>query len=90
MADPVDWTDACARAQALRTAYYELIAGRQAYEITYLANGVSRAVKYSVTNMKLLVMEMREAEDECAAENGVTIRRRQAIVAGSMRTPYNE
>lgn len=90
MSDPIDWSDPCARADVLRTAYYELISGRQAYEIAYVANGVSRTVRYSVIDMKLLLQELRDAEVACAGESGVTLRRRSAIVAGSYRRSDTE
>ena len=91
MTTPIDWDDNCARAAALRQAYYELISGRQAYEISYTANGVARTVRYSVIDMKLLLQEIRDAETLCAAETGVPVaRRRYAITAGSMRRPWLE
>lgn len=70
MATPVDWTDACARAEALRSAYYALLSGRMAASVAYLANGVNRETRFSQTDRAALLMELRAAEHECAATTG--------------------
>lgn len=70
MATPVDWTDACARAEALRSAYYALLSGQLASSVSYLANGVSREARFSQTDRAALLTELRAAEHECAAATG--------------------
>jgi hypothetical protein len=81
--DPIDWTDPCARAQVLREAYYRLVSGTNAYQITYKANGVERSVSYSVVDKASLLNEIRQAEADCG--KGTPTRRRFAIRAGSRR-----
>jgi hypothetical protein len=82
MAD-IDWTDPCARAGALRGAYYRLISGEQESAFTYLANGVTRTVEYSKGDLDKLSAELQKAEAECVAKNSGTITpRRRAIQFG--------
>jgi hypothetical protein len=70
MALAVDWTDACERADALRSAYFRIIAGAQESEVEYLANGVTRRVRYSQSDLDRLETELRVAEQECQGTTG--------------------
>lgn len=67
---PVEWSDACQRADALRVAYYSLLSGRLASSVAYLANGVSREVRFAQSDRAALLVELRAAEQECAAMSG--------------------
>jgi hypothetical protein len=79
----IDWTDPCARAAALRSAYFELMSGTRESSFTYLANGVQRTAEYSKGNLDMLAAELQKAEAECSAKiNGTAPRRRQAIQFG--------
>jgi hypothetical protein len=83
---PIDWSEPCERAEALRDAYNRLISGQQESEVTYTANGVNRHVRYSQASLDRLLNAIREAEGECAVkEGGAPPRRRFAITAGSRR-----
>jgi len=84
----IDWTDPCARAAALRDAYYALISGGKPIEVSYQDGGTERSVKYSSTklDMSRLWAEYRAAAEECdptAAE--ADGRRRYALRGGSLR-----
>ena len=79
----VDWTDSCARATALRAAYYELVAGGEA--MVRIKNGEhEQEVRYSAASLTTLQRELRIAEAECATKNGTTPPR-YAIRGGAMR-----
>jgi hypothetical protein len=83
---PVNWADPCERADALWDAYNRLVAGSQEQSVTYQANGVTRRVIYQMANLAALLNALREAQYECALQEGRTPpRRRFAIVAGSRR-----
>jgi len=86
MADP-NWDDPCEAAKALRDAYYRLLAGQQESEVTYMGNGVTRTIRYAKTDTQALINELRIAEQDCAAKQGLAPpRRRFAIGAGSRRS----
>jgi hypothetical protein len=86
-ASDVNWEDPCARADALRKAYFSLIQGTNAYEVTYQANGVTRTVRYSVIDTKQLLSELRTAEAECAElTGGASPRRRYPMQLGARRS----
>jgi hypothetical protein len=69
-----DWLiDPCVRAEGLRRAYLALISGQQAYEVEYLANGVTRRLRYSQADLSRLESEWRAAEHECAGTTGQRI-----------------
>lgn len=85
-AGDVDWSDPCARAETLRNAYFSLIGGSQAYDVTYQANGITRSVKYSVIDTQQLLSELRTAEAECAGMTGAeSPRRRYPMQLGARR-----
>lgn len=82
----VDWTDACARAAALRTAYFALISGGGESLIRYRGPEGEREVRYQAANISILKTELQSAEAECAALTGtVSPNRRFAIRAGARR-----
>lgn len=86
MATSPNWSDPCERAAALWEAYNRLISGQQESDVTYMANGVTRRVRYSTASLDRLLNEIRTAENECALEQGEPVRRRRfAITAGSRR-----
>jgi len=83
---PINWQDPCARAEALWDSYNRLISGQQESDVTYQANGVTRRVRYGAANLDQLRSAIREAENECAIQEGrPPLRRRFAIIAGSRR-----
>lgn len=77
MADDVDWSDPCARAEALRKSYYDIVSG-----LERRVRFGDREVWYSEQNLGDLKKELRLAEEQCAAKNGDRPRR-YAIRAGS-------
>lgn len=82
----VDWTDPCARAAALRTAYYQMLGGQQEIEIRTRTLDAEELVRFAPTDLSKLESELRAAEGECAAQTGgVNPNRRFAITAGSRR-----
>ena len=81
MADPIaDFDDPCARATALRRAYYTLVSGEKASEIEYQGNGVARRVRYSQTDLNRLFNEIKIAETQCAVVQGTPPSRVRSIV----------
>jgi hypothetical protein len=79
-----DWDDPCLRADVLRQAYYTLLAGQQAASVSYLANGVQRAVTYSKTDLDKLATELRLAEQACA-NGGATPRRIHTVLLSTSK-----
>lgn len=84
MAD-VNWEDPCERAKELNAAYYRLLSGQQESSVTYLANGVTRTVTYSKVDMTNLIGELRSAEADCAAKQGLAKPRRRFAIQGGSR-----
>lgn len=80
-----DWTDPCARAEALRSAYYQLLTGASAVKVTIKANDTLQDTEFQKTDMNLLLQALREAEAECAANTPGSTPRRFAIRAGSRK-----
>ena len=60
-APAVNWTDPCQRADASREAFYGLLAGEKAVSTSYLANGVSREVRFGQADLAALERELRLA-----------------------------
>lgn len=86
----VDWTDPCARAVALRDAYFALISGGAVTMIKTAAGGGEREVRYSKADLATVRSEMQTAEDECRTKNGQPpVQRRFAIRAGSRGFGFN-
>lgn len=84
----VDWTNPCARAAALRAAYYEVLSGGNVTLIKESANGGEREVRFGKADIQRLSNELQRAEDECAAATGLPARpRRYAIRLGSRKRP---
>lgn len=82
----MNWNDPCERAQYLWDAFNRIISGQQESDVTYMANGVTRRVRYAQANLSMLQNAIREAEAECALQEGRTpARPRFAIIAGSRR-----
>ena len=81
----IDWTDPCARAEALRNAYYALLSGSRAQSISYSDGNQARSISYSNTTVDLnrLKAELVEAEKECAGEATGT-GMRYAITGGAL------
>lgn len=85
----INWQDPCERARALWDAYNRIISGQQESDVTYQANGVTRRVRMSNPNLAMLMNAIREAENECAIQEGrPPLRRRFAIIAGSRRLTW--
>lgn len=88
MSAPIDWSDPCVRAAALKAAYYDRLAGGTSQRVRFKHGENEQEVQTSmlVSNMADLRREMREAEDECRKKQGLApLNRRFAIVAGSRR-----
>ncbi len=69
VAGPIDWTDPCARAAALSSAYYTLLSGAQEIEIRTRTTEAEELVKFQPAKLDDLRSEMQDAIDECAAKN---------------------
>lgn len=84
----VDWSDPCARAKALRDAYYERLAGGSSQRVRFRHGDNEQEVQTSAMlgNIEALRREMLKAEDECRALQGLApLNRRFAIRGGSRR-----
>ena len=82
----VDWTDPCAKAAALSTAYYALVSGQGESYIRYRGPEGEREVRYQKADLSVLKAEMLQAQADCDAKNGVASKsRRFAIRGGSLR-----
>jgi hypothetical protein len=85
----VDWTDPCARANALRGAYYALISGSSESLIKHSTTEGDQEVRFARADLGTLKVEMAAAEVECAQLNGTaapTRARRFAIRGGGRRS----
>jgi hypothetical protein len=82
----VDWSDPCARATALRNAYYQLVSGGQEQIIETRTLDAQERVQFTAADRGVLLSELRAAEAECAATTGAANpSRRFAITAGGIR-----
>jgi hypothetical protein len=82
----VDWTDPCARFDALNTAYYRLVSGQAEVEISTRTTDAEEKVRFTAANLDTLRAERDAAEIACAVKNGlVPARRRSAISLGARR-----
>ena len=80
------WDDPCKRAALLREAYHKLLSGEAETLINVKGPDGSREVQYAKPDLAALKREMQEAEDACAAANGLTpAPRRHAITLGARR-----
>jgi hypothetical protein len=87
----VDWTDPCARATALRDAYYRVVSGEREIEIVTRTADAEERVRFSSVDLQALKAEWQAAEEECQRSNGVTpTPRRSAIRLGGVgrRGPF--
>ncbi len=89
IAGPVDWSDPCARAQALTTAYYTLLSGGQEIEIRTRTGEAEDQVKFQPSKLDVLQSEMQDAIDACAAKNAgrPVSAKRFAITVRHKRSP---
>lgn len=84
----VDWTDPCAKALALRNAYYSLLSGAMESLIRHSTTEGDQEVRYARADLGALKTELDSAEVACALKLGQpvpTANRRFAIRAGSRR-----
>ena len=65
---PVDWTDPCARAAALRDAYYRMVSGQQETEIRTRTLDAEEMVRFGPGNLDALRNDLSAAETECLAK----------------------
>lgn len=88
--DIVNWDDPCARAKALRTAYFDRLQGGTTTKVRFKSAENEQQIETSVTlgSLEKLRAEMIRAEDECLASQGKKSSRRFAITGGSYRDPY--
>lgn len=69
MAAAVDWTDPCARAAALRSAYFALISGGHEQRVRFRNGDDESEVQFTAPKIEVLRDELRWAEAECTAKN---------------------
>lgn len=81
----VDWSDPCARAEALRKAYFELISTGGVTLIKQKAGGGEEEARYGKTDREALRREMLTAEDECRASRGEPKAQRRFVIRGGSR-----
>lgn len=82
----VDWTDPCAKALALRTAYYSLLSGGMESLIRHSTTEGDQEVRYARADLGSLKAELDAAEIACAQATGQpvpAIARRFAIRGGA-------
>lgn len=85
----VDWLDPCARATALREAYFRLVSGDAEKVIRYRGPNGEREVQMTQADLQALKMELDRAEAECKAVTDPSVNtRRFAIRGGAMRKRY--
>lgn len=80
----VDWDDPCARASALRGAYFALLSGGMETLIRVKGPDGERESRYAQADLTMLKREMEAAEDACiVAGGGTPAPRRHAITLGA-------
>jgi hypothetical protein len=85
----VDWSDPCAKAGALTSAYYALLQGQQEVEIRTRTLDAEEVVRFSAPNLDALRTEMQAAASACAKQTGQPDpNRRFAITCGGARRPW--
>lgn len=85
MTDAIDWSNPCARFQALQKAYFSLVSGQQEVEIRTRTLDAEEMVRFNQANLNVLRIEMRSAESACAASNGVPNPNRRHAIGLSYR-----
>ena len=89
MSEPVNWEDPCARATALRAAYFSMISGQHEIEIRTRTLDAEEMVRFDRADVTRLQNEIAAAERECALVQGrKPVSRRHAITAGFRRHPW--
>lgn len=84
----IDWCDPCARAAALKAAYFERLHGGTSTRVRFRAGDNEQEWQSAHAGASLAELKRAwwEAEDECRALQGLPpLRRRFAIRAGSRR-----
>lgn len=87
----VDWSNPCARADALRSAYYRRLSGEAEVEILTRTLDSEQRVRFAEGSEARLLDELRAAESQCHLAGGpvpTTAPRRFAITAGARRRIY--
>ena len=82
----VDWSDSCARAQALTTAYYALLTGARETEIRTRTLDAEELVRYQPGDLKTLWVEMIAAQSECAKARGLPDPNRRFAITTDARS----
>ena len=86
----VDWTDPCAKAAALRNAYFDLIRGAAESLIRASTTEGDQEVRFARTDVDKLKAEMIAAEEACVRANGGTpTPRRSAIRIGAIGNRFH-
>jgi hypothetical protein len=76
------------RAQALRDARFRIISGSHEFEFEYRSLDTTRRIRYSQADLSRLEDEIRRAEAECAALNGLPAPTgRRFAISGGFRVP---
>lgn len=86
----INWTDPCARASALRAAYFDLIRGAGETLIRHSTSEGDQEVRYRAGDVHTLRSELAQAEAECAALTGglPPARARRFAIRGGARRDY--
>lgn len=82
----IDWSNPCDRAKALRSAYFERLAGGTSVKVRFKADGNEQEYHSAMTGASLAELRkaMEAAEDECRIACGQRpLRGRFSIVGGS-------
>ena len=79
MADATNWTDPCARASALRSAYFRLLSGQQEERVRFRNGETDEDVTFVKADLNTLRTELTEADAQCAALSSGRPRRFAAI-----------
>lgn len=67
MADAVNWNDPCARAAALRSAYFQALSGQQEERVRFRNGDTDEDVTFVKADPITLATELAKAEAQCAA-----------------------
>lgn len=67
----VDWTDPCAKAAALRAAYYRMVSGDLESEIRTRTLDGEEMVRFQPGDIDALRSDLASAEADCAAKQAI-------------------
>ena len=82
MTDPVNFDDPCQAATALRTAWYQLLAGASVASVRVGSRaGVGRDVTFTPANIEKLRNEIAALDIQCAEKNGTPVVRNVVLRA---------